>query len=194
MLLNLVKENRATILQTWFRLVVETYPTDSTGFLANETDRFLNPVGTSLKSELDGMLRALSDDTGEEALRQSLDEIIKVRAIQEFTPSQAVAFVFLLKKAIRAELADNLTHSTLAEQLSALESKIDNAALLAFDLYMSRKERIYKIAANEMRSRTLRLLERINRAYGDAEQDQDMDSQALPSSCNKVCTERGCGK
>jgi len=45
-------------------------------------------------------------------------------------------------------------------QLLEFESKIDQLCLLAFDLYMDCKEKIYELSANETRNRTFRAFER----------------------------------
>ncbi len=92
-----------------------------------------------------------------------LDTIIRIRAIQEFTPSQAVSFVFFLKKIIRDELAtgDPRQHS-LSDELTLLENQIDSLGLLAFDIFMRCREKLYDIKANEMKNMTFRLLQKAN--------------------------------
>ena len=91
-----------------------------------------------------------------------LDNIIRIRAIQEFTPSQAIGFVFALKKIIREELAKELRVNGLSEELTLLEQNIDSLALMAFDIFMSCREKLYDIKANEMRHMTFRLLQKAN--------------------------------
>jgi len=63
-----------------------------------------------------------------------LDTIIRIRAIQEFTPSQAVSFVFFLKNIIREELAAEIRQHTVSDDLVQLENQIDSLGLLAFDI------------------------------------------------------------
>jgi hypothetical protein len=87
-----------------------------------------------------------------------LDEIIRIRALQDFAPSQALAFIFLLKNVIRQELADEIQQENLAAEILELESRIDGLALLGFDVYSKRREKIYEIRANEMKGRVSLLL------------------------------------
>ena len=48
---DLLSEKRTAIVSRWRRLIVETYP-DSTGqFLERESDRFQNPIGSTLAKE-----------------------------------------------------------------------------------------------------------------------------------------------
>jgi len=89
-----------------------------------------------------------------------LDPIIRIRAIQDLTPSQATAFILLLKNVLRDHLSEELKDAATVIELLAFESKIDLLSLIAFDIYMTCKEKIYQIAANETRNQTLRAFER----------------------------------
>jgi hypothetical protein len=87
-----------------------------------------------------------------------LDEIIRIRALQNFTPSQALAFIFLLKIVIREELAEEIRKENLAAEILELESRIDGLALLGFDVYTKRREKIYEIKADEAKRRVSGLM------------------------------------
>lgn len=175
MLESLLLKNRAAILKRWFDLIIETYPADTAEFLKREKDRFLNPVGCSIAQEIGTIYEELIRATDSEKLAQSLDNIVKIRAVQDFSPSQAIAFVFLLKRAIREEL--EMQENGAVRQLLDFESRIDELALLAFDTYTRRRERIYEIRANEIRGRTAILLERMNLMHpGLAEDIAEPDS------------------
>ena len=86
--------------------------------------------------------------------------IIRIRAIQNFSPSQAVAFVFFLKTVIRDALEGEIRQSGIKEELLIIETRIDQLALLAFDQYMACREKLYDLKANELRRQTHRLLQR----------------------------------
>ncbi|MDH3797827.1 MAG: RsbRD N-terminal domain-containing protein, partial [Desulfobacterales bacterium] len=79
---------------------------------------------------------------------------------QDFTPSQATAFILLLKKVLRDCLSDKFQDAALVLELLAFESKIDQLCLMAFDMYMTCKEKIYQISANDMRSQALKAFKR----------------------------------
>jgi hypothetical protein len=55
-------------------------------------------------------------------------------------------------------LAQELEDISLAQELVALESTIDGLALLGFDSYMQRREKLCDIKVNEMKSRISGLL------------------------------------
>lgn len=153
-------EKKADILKIWFDAVVETYPDETSTFLKKQKAQFTNPVGYTLSEGLehlfDALLRGMLPDT----VSRFLDSIIRIRAIQEFTPSEAVSFIFQLKKLIRRELGIEILHQQgIDEELAAFDSAIDDLALYAFDLYVKCREKIYDIKANEARRMTFRLLQ-----------------------------------
>ena len=86
--------------------------------------------------------------------------MIRIRAVQNFTPSEAVAFIFQLKKIVRHALGSELLLRTgITEELVAFESAVDDLALFSFDLYMQCREGIYEIKAKEATNMTFRLFQ-----------------------------------
>jgi hypothetical protein len=95
-----------------------------------------------------------------------LDDFVRIRAVQQFSPSHAVGFVFLVKRAVREHLSQDLTNAELWQELLVFESKVDNLALLSFDLYMRCREKLFEIRATEIRNRTSRIVDRACQKYG----------------------------
>jgi hypothetical protein len=168
MLEELLADKKTAILQRWFKLTVDTYPADSRKFLNNLRDRFHNPVGASISEGMEGIFDLLlkSPDAEPHEFVKFLDEIVRVRAVQDFSPANAVGFVFLLKKITREALGKEIREKRLFEELSAFEERIDNLALLSFNIYMHCRERLFEIRATEIRNRTSRILERACQKYG----------------------------
>lgn len=151
---------KSSIVKKWFNAVSDTYPDDTANFLKKKKARFTNPVGYSLEEGLEGLFDALLKGMIPDAVSTFLDSIIRIRAIQEFTPSEAVAFTFLLKKIVRQELGNELVQEQrLSEELAAFDSSIDDLALYSFDIYIKCREKIYELKANEARNMTFRLLQ-----------------------------------
>jgi hypothetical protein len=165
----LIKRHRDSILEKWVQLTIETYPPDSLDFLRNVKDRFQNPVGYTLKQEIPVLFNALVDGMDPRALAVSLDRIVRIRSVQDFPPTQAVAFIFLLKNVLRKEFRDRLGHGELLDELLEFESRIDGLALSAFDNYVRCKLEIYEIRARAAQRSTEKLVERINRSSGEEE-------------------------
>ena len=162
---HLLPQKRAAILERWFQLILETYPADTSRFLKQEKDRFINPVGYTISQEIEALYDELLQEMNSDKLAACLDNIIRIRAVQDFSPSQTIAFIFLLKKAIREELTSEIKENRVFEELLEFEARIDKLVLLAFDIYMKCREKVFEIRLNEAkaeRERVLKLLERTN--------------------------------
>jgi hypothetical protein len=158
-LTKLLAQKKAPIVGRWLDLIFETYPDDAQRFLTKQKDRFANPVGTTISKEIENLYDELIEGLEPDRVSPLLDRIIRIRAIQDFSPSQAVNFVFLLKKAIKKETSNEILEDQLSEDLTIMESRIDDLALLAFDIYMGCREKLYDIRANEAKNQVSRLLQ-----------------------------------
>lgn len=148
-----LSQKKSAILGRWLTTIYESYPPETAIFLRREKDRFDNPMGYRISQGLEGLYDALIQEMDRERLLNFLDEIIRIRALQDFSPSQALAFIFLLKNVIRQELADEIQKENLAEEILDLESRIDGLALLGFDVYTKRREKLREIRVEEMKTR-----------------------------------------
>jgi hypothetical protein len=158
---DLLKQKAPHIRKRWFDLIIETYPADSQRFLREQKDRFANPVGSTLSRAVETLYHELLHGMDSEKVNASLDEIVRIRAVQDFSPAGAMAFMFLLKKVLKEELRQEIKENAAAwEELLALESRVDEMALRGFDLYMKCRERIYEIRAKEAKNQVSRLLQK----------------------------------
>jgi hypothetical protein len=172
----LLEQNRETILGRWFDLIIKTYPQATSEFLAKQEDQFRNPVGHAIFQGIrpiyDQILAAMDTDE----LMRGLDGIIRIRSVQEFTPSQAVAFVFQLKTVIRGVTDAQLRRAENWDELAELESRIDRVALLAFEKYTECREKLHELRSNEIRGRTMKLLERVDvRSAASQHEEESID-------------------
>jgi len=156
----LLSGKKSALLERWFDIVLETYPSDSSGFLKNKNRQFTNPVGYTIFQGLEDLLDELLQkrEMDVEKVSSVLESIIRIRAVQDVTPSRALTFIFRLKNVLREELES--AGSTPPEEIDALESRIDSMALISFDLFMKCREKIYDLKANELRNMTFRLLQK----------------------------------
>jgi hypothetical protein len=159
-LIKLLEKNESSITKEWFELVIATYPSDTSSFLKNAKDPFSNPVGSTTFKGLETLHKELLGNMDHAVITDALDPIIRIRAIQDFTPSQATGFIISLKKIIRKKLQKNLKGIEVINELLQFESKIDELSLIAFNIYMSCREKIYEIKGNEEKNRTFKAFER----------------------------------
>lgn len=171
---SLLADKKAAILEKWFDVIIETYPPDTASFLKNQNNRFTNPIGATVSKGIEDIFDELLVGNNREKTPEFLDSMIRVRAVQDFTASQAISFIFPLKRIIREELSAEIAGNQLSDEILSLESSIDNLALSAFDIYMKCREKIYEIKANEVKSRTFRLLQMANLIKETGGQESDL--------------------
>ena len=156
----ILQKRKAEIVKQWFDLVVETYPEQTARLLRVQKDPFANPVGSTTRSGLAAIYDQLGQAMQTEQIRDSLDPIIRIRAVQDFTPSQATGFVFALKRILRDNLARELQAPEAVQEIVDIEARIDQIGLMAFDISVRCREQIYALQANETKNRTLKAFQR----------------------------------
>jgi hypothetical protein len=178
-LLTILRQKREAVLGRWFDLIIDTYPADTSDFLAKQKDRFENPVGYAISSGIETIYSQILTGFDAPALSGALDGIIRIRSVQEFKPSEAVVFVFQLKTAIREVVlgtsggAVSQVSGTMAGELAGVEAKIDEIALVAFDKYTECREKLHEVRTNEIKKRTALLLDRVNERPGQSSNKGD---------------------
>lgn len=160
---DLLRRKRASVLGRWSKTIREDYPAETGRFLREREDRFANPVGHVIARTTEVLYDALIEPTSRDVLCEQMDALVRIRAVQELSPVQAVGFVFSLKAALRQELADEIRTNDGAADLLALESRIDEWALLAFDLYVKCREKLHDLRVDEVKRQTQTVLRRANR-------------------------------
>jgi len=157
MSLNLSQGDRTEIVRRWFDLTVDRYPAETAKFLRVQADPFANPVGAALREELAPILDALLDQGDLASVEPSLDRIVRVRALQDMSPADAVSFVLVLKE-IFPEVVDTTTEA----DTQAFDKRVDGLLLTAFNVYSRCREQVYDIRVKEIRNRSLKVMERLN--------------------------------
>jgi len=147
-----IKKNKSLFLKEWFRATINTYPKDSAKILGKDSNRFDNPVGAVTRESLDNVLELLIDKFSEETLEKALDPVIRIRAVQAFKASDAVSFIFFLKK-IGGKILDDSMHMVF-------DRMVDEIALAGFNKFMKCKEEIFLLKATESKRRIHRAFER----------------------------------
>jgi hypothetical protein len=155
----LLEKHREKILGRWFDLIAGTYPRATSEFLVKQADRFRNPVGHAINASIGPIYDQVVSAMNRDELLHALDGIIRIRAVQDLTPSEAVAFVFQLKSVIRDVMDEQLRESDRWEDMADLDARIDRVALLAFEKYTECRETLREIRTRGIESGTIRLRE-----------------------------------
>ncbi|MBS3920069.1 MAG: RsbRD N-terminal domain-containing protein [Deltaproteobacteria bacterium] len=162
---DLLVKNRDAILERWLHLILETYPADTSTLLKQSKDRFLNPVGYTIFKEIEALFDELLEAMNFERLSSSLNNILKIRSVQDFSPSQAIGFTLLLKKAVEEVFGRETQKEQTLEEWLRFYSRIDQMAIKAFDIYMDCREKICEIRVNQARAEremAFKMMERMN--------------------------------
>ncbi len=147
----ILKEKKKEILDKWESHILSSYEPDTFRIFKQQQDQFANPIGHKVRIGLNELFDVLCDTSDEGVLTPDLEELIKLRAVQEFSASEAVAFVFKLKEIVRRELKKRDVASFYNEWL-AFDARIDAAALVIFDMFMRNREQIHRVRLNEFKT------------------------------------------
>lgn len=172
---DLLAQNKKSILKKWFDQVVWTYPPDTAQFLKERKDPFANPVGRAIISGLEDLFDALAEGKGRSALLDAVDPIVRVRAVQAFTPSKAVAFVYFLKHILDEDLLSQVEQDGRQAEYRDLMLRIDEAVLAAFDRYVECREKIFELRVNEEKNRVYKAMVRAGLIAEIPDTTEDLD-------------------
>ena len=170
-----LRKKRSRIVKKWCDIVLETYPQESQSFFKKQKDRFANPVGQTISEGIACVYDELLEEEGSDKISLFLDNIIRVRAIQDFSPSEAIGFVFELKKIVKEELQDEIWDGQITEEWASFESRIDALGLLSFDIYSACRQKIADIKVDSMKRRSSTLLKMTGLVYELPEDEEDLE-------------------
>lgn len=156
---------RCDILARWQEAVFAEYPKDSSHFLTKQNDQFANPVGVRIKEGLDRTVRSMfnpADEISEAEAIRFLDEILHIRAVQDFSAARALRFIFDLKDVTRQVLAKDMKKFTEETDWHTLDRRIDALGLIGFEIYSRCREKIFDIRVNEVKNLSYKAMQRAN--------------------------------
>ncbi|MFZ2447620.1 MAG: RsbRD N-terminal domain-containing protein [Syntrophobacteraceae bacterium] len=157
----LLLQRKKTLLRLWFDLLLGTYPPEAARMLKKESSQFANPVGHTFFKAMEEILDEFLGENQADRMSPLLDRIIRIRAVQDFAPSGALAFVFLLKNVAREAIGTDIAEGRVpAEELAEFDARVDGLALAAMDVYSRCRDNLYEVRIKEIKARTQRLLVR----------------------------------
>lgn len=164
-MVNIIAKKKPIISEKWFNMIISSYPETTSTFLRKQINPFSNPVGNTIREMITMVLDALCDEDVNEKVYESIDKFVRIRAVQDFTPSTALNFIFMLKQVVKKELKDELNNKDMYEAFYLFNSKIDELMLRAFESYMKYREKIYELKVHEFKNMAFRLLEKANLTF-----------------------------
>ena len=145
-----LKYKESKILSVWIERTLDSYT--SSGFFKRSKDMFANPVGGNIKAGLTSIFSLLLKDTELQEYVEPLDQVIRIRAVQEFTPAQAVAPILELKWVVKQVFSADKECRDLLPELAEFDCDVDRVALAAFDMFVACRDRLHKARIRELKS------------------------------------------
>ncbi len=153
-------ERKAELAEKWADLILQSYPKETQKIWGRQKDRFQNPVGVTIIEATRDLFDHIPDWQDAEKISASMDKLIRIRAVQDFSPSQAISFVFLLKKLLRDEFFKTMKDEGCLEDLLRFEARVDNLAMMSFDIYSKSRELVYRMRVDEVKRAQSNLLKK----------------------------------
>jgi hypothetical protein len=148
----LLTEKKSAILEGWLDRILEVYPAGSRDIFRKNPDPFSNPIGSTIRDGIEKLFQEILEPTDVARSRLILDPIIRIRAVENLSPSQAMGFLPLLKEIVKESLGDRFLESVSSREWMTLNCKIDQLSLQAFDIYMECREKIHQLKIKELKS------------------------------------------
>ncbi len=171
----LLSQNRDKILREWTDCLFRTYSPEMARFLRRERDPFANPVGAAVRSSLGPVFDGLLAGDPADEIAQHLDQLVQIRCVQDFSPSEALAFLLEVKRIVR-EVAGGTNLPDVADFLDAFDRRVEALVLRVFDTFVKYRDRTWEVRIREVKRR-VSALARMSRLS-----DQDLDPGPAPAA------------
>ena len=154
-----LNDKQPKLVEKWIAAVISTYPAESANFFIDTKDPFANPVGNTIKRSISLLFNEVIKETMDPVkVNEAMDPIIRLRAVQEMSPSKAVSFIFAIKRLIGDELGRQPQDKKVAALLSTVESNVDALMLTAVDIYVCCRDKVYSLRINQAKESVKKLL------------------------------------
>ena len=122
------------ILEKWIEKVADSHPHSAAALCTPKPDPFRNPVGYTIRHGLAQLWEQLQGDMDADAIDSALDNILRIRAVQDMSASEAAGFVIPLRSI--------LPQAPATSDLDLMNSRIDQLARAALEKYMQCRDQI----------------------------------------------------
>ncbi len=147
----LLTQKRDKLLADWEDILLGEYQKDTFRIFKKQKNQFANPIGHKTRVGLAELFDVICDESDDEVVTPDLRQLLKVRALQPISPSQAVGFIFKIKDMIAAECKKE-GMDTLYIEFLAFCARVDAAALAVFDIFAQSREQLLQARLNEVES------------------------------------------
>ncbi len=147
----LLSKNRDTILADWEDVVLGEYAPETFRIFKKQKNKFANPIGHKTTTGLAELYDVLCDEDDKEIATPALVEMLKVRALQPISATEAMSFLFEIKTLVR-ERCEKQGMDKLYKEFLAFCVRVDATALAMFDIFTNCKHRVFMVRINELKT------------------------------------------
>ncbi len=153
------KEKESELLPLWLSDFFIHHGIDAVGVSRTVDDKFLNPVGFTIKAATEVLYKAvLGEDIQPELIQKQIAELMRIQAVQAISPAQALAPISLFKERIYSTVESALKSAQDFKDYKDICGRIDTLMLMAFDVYVQDKEVLYRVRINELKAAQSQIL------------------------------------
>lgn len=162
-LVDWLSQKKQDLVRSWIRITMEAYPTEALGVLKRSKDQFASPLSHIISKNIELLFDELLKGVDAKRTSPILAEIVRIKAVQDFSPSEALQFVFDLKSVLFDHKDETIEGEAMPyDQIRPMEQEIDNLAKLGFNIYVECREKLAEIRVNEIKNQTHMLVRRVN--------------------------------
>lgn len=161
-LIEKIESNSEFILELWFEKLISVFPETSLKYIRKHNEQFTNPIGFNLFNNLQVLLDCfLKNDNKSDNFLTSLEEVIKLRLIQDISPFEKAN----IYKPLREIILNKFSPALNKEELIEIYDYFQKFEETSFNKYLEIQELIFDIKKEEIRNRYGKILDRINKRY-----------------------------
>ncbi len=177
----LLIQRQEPLVRRWQEAILAEYGDATAARWRRLRDPFANPVGHALSQGLPLLfLETTRDGELSASATSALEDILRIRSVQQLTPSRAVGFFAHLPEALRIELAAELATGAYAAEALALQRRIERLQMAAFDIYVQFRDQVSRLRQNELKRSVASL---VRRWHGSDADESTPDSDVSALSC-----------
>lgn len=141
------KDETESIAREWS---IELYATpDAKTFDGDMTSkRFSNPVAFHISQTSHDVVAYLFSEEKDPVIPSSIDDLIRLTALQQARPSDAFASFFKLRSIVFSRIGKGAYNDKALQQIS---DRIDNCMLYAMDCYTKFREQVMQLRIDELK-------------------------------------------
>jgi len=136
-IVHLIREKRQIVLDQWQGYVLSLFPV---------TMKSATPIAQAIESGLGDVLDSF--ETTPEKRTAALSGVIRILAVQSFSPSKSMSVFFALRSILR-EIGGSEKRQIKQKHWDEFQTSMEHLTLEAFDSYMVHREKIYQLKVDE---------------------------------------------